>query len=55
MIITKTISFYMRGDIFQKKKCVVDIGLENVAEAAASLVGLASRWDKKGLQKRRCL
>ena len=33
----------------------IDIGLENVAVAAAHVVERGSRRDKNGIQKRRCL
>ena len=49
----------MENDILEKKNDsrsrFVDIGLENVAVAAARVVERPPRCSNKGVQKRRCL
>ena len=49
----------MKSEVWNKKNefgdRFVDIGLENVAVAAAHVVGGPSRCSNKGFQKRRCL
>ena len=51
--------FYMKSEILKKKNefggRFVDIGLENVAVAAARVVERHPRYSNKGLQNRRCL